>query len=153
MLFRSVRSLLLLGYPDVYHAGDHVPEIRKYKPIGLEGMDDVLIDAMKIKHIHPRDLEILPKGRGWLLIEFGGATKEEADAPAKKLMEALQKQPHPPSMKLVDDPLHEAIVWEVRDAGLGASARVPNEPDTWEGWEDSAVSPKEIGRASCRERV
>src|SRR5438552_11473929 len=29
------RSLLVLGYPDIYHAGDHVPDIRKYKPIGL----------------------------------------------------------------------------------------------------------------------
>ena len=23
---------------------------------------------------------------------------------------------------------------------------MPNEPDTWEGWEDSAVSPNDIGR-------
>src|SRR5213078_1407476 len=34
-----MRSLLVLGYPDIYHAGDHVPEIRKYKPVGLEGID------------------------------------------------------------------------------------------------------------------
>src|SRR5213076_110037 len=59
-----VRSLLVLGYPDIYQAGDHVPEIRKYKPVGLEGIDAVLIDAMKVKHIHPRDLEILPEGKG-----------------------------------------------------------------------------------------
>jgi len=104
-----------------------------------------LINAMKIKHIHPRDLEILPKGRGWLLIEFGGKTKEEADEPARKLMAELQGQPNRPEMKLIDDPEHEAVVWEIRDAGLGASARVPDEPDTWEGWEDSAVSPKDIG--------
>src|SRR5439155_11371143 len=45
-----VRSLLVLGYPDIYHAGDHVAEIRKYRPVGLEGIDDVLIDAMKLKH-------------------------------------------------------------------------------------------------------
>src|SRR5205823_8180335 len=50
-----VRSLLVLGYPDIYHAGDHVPEIRRYKPIGLEGIDDVLVEAMKLKRIHPRD--------------------------------------------------------------------------------------------------
>ena len=140
-----VRSLLVLGYPDIYQAGDHVLEIRKYKPIGLEGIDGVLINAMKIKHIHPRDLEILPKGRGWLLIEFGGKTKEEADEPARKLMAELQGQPNRPEMKLIDDPEHEAVVWEIRDAGLGASARVLDEPDTWEGWEDSAVSPKDIG--------
>ena len=141
-----VRSILVLGYPDVYHAGDHVPEIRKYKPIGLEGIDDVLINAMKTKHIHPRDLKILPEGKGWLVIEFGGNTKEEADAAAEKLMAELKAHPNAPEMKLIDDPLHEAIIWEIRDSGLGASARVPDEPDTWEGWEDSAVSPKDIGK-------
>jgi FAD/FMN-containing dehydrogenase/Fe-S oxidoreductase len=140
------RSILVLGYPDIYHAGDHVPEIRKYKPIGLEGIDDVLISAMQTKHIHPRDLKILPEGKGWLVIEFGGKDKEEADAPARKLMAELKAQPNPPSMKLIDDSLHETIIWEIRDSGLGASARVPNEPDTWEGWEDSAVSPNDIGK-------
>jgi FAD/FMN-containing dehydrogenase/Fe-S oxidoreductase len=142
----KVRSLLVLGYPDVYHAGDHVPAIRRYKPIGLEGIDNVLVHAMKLKHIHPRDLHIMPKGNGWLLIEFGGNTKEEADAPARKLMAELEGQSNPPTMHLVDDPSHEQVVWEIRDSGLGASARVPDEPDTWEGWEDSAVSPNDIGK-------
>jgi FAD/FMN-containing dehydrogenase/Fe-S oxidoreductase len=141
-----VRSLLVLGYPDIYRAGDHIPQIRKHKPIGLEGIDDVLIGAMKRKHIHPRDLEILPKGNGWLLIEFGGNTKEEADALAQELMAELRKQSDAPTMRLIDDPSHEQVVWEIRDSGLGASARVPDEPDTWEGWEDSAVSPDDMGR-------
>ena len=140
-----VRSIVVLGYPDIYQGGDHVPEIRKYKPIGLEGIDDVLVNAMKLKRIHPRDLEIMPKGNGWLIIEFGGNSKEEADGPARQLMADLKRHPNAPDMKLVDDPLQEAIIWEIRDAGLGASARVPNEPDTWEGWEDSAVSPNDIG--------
>ncbi|HJT44744.1 MAG TPA: FAD-binding and (Fe-S)-binding domain-containing protein, partial [Chthoniobacterales bacterium] len=140
------RTLLLLGYSDVYHAGDHVPEVRKYKPVGLEGIDDVLIKAMKIKRIHPQDVTILPPGNGWLLVEFGGNSKEEADAPAKALMNELKSKPNAPSMRLVDNPEHERVVWEVRDAGLGASARVPNEPDTWEGWEDTAVSPNDIGK-------
>src|SRR5439155_1919958 len=72
-------------------------------------------------------------------------TTEEADAPAKKLMAELKAQSNPPAMRLMDDPADEAVVWEIRDAGLGASARVPDQPDTWEGWEDSAVSPKDIG--------
>ena len=142
----AARSLLVLGYPDIYHAGDHVPLIRKYKPVGLEGIDDVLIDAMKLKRIHPRDLKILPEGKGWLLIEFGGNTREEADAPARGLMAELKSQSNPPAMRLVDDPEHAKVVWEIRDSGLGASARVPNQPDTWEGWEDSAVSPNDIGQ-------
>ena len=28
---------------------------------------------------------------------------------------------------------------------LGATARVPDMPDTWEGWEDSAVPPERLG--------
>src|SRR5438876_11457965 len=112
------RSLVVLGYPDIYHAGDHVPEIRKYKPIGLEGIDDVLIDAMKLKRIHPRDLKILPEGKGWLLIECGGNTREEVDAPARGLMAELKPQSNPPATRWVDDPEHANVVWELRDSGL-----------------------------------
>src|SRR5438034_1790819 len=42
-----VRSLLVLGYPDVYSAADHVPQILTFKPTGLEGIDDRLIEDMK----------------------------------------------------------------------------------------------------------
>ena len=41
------RSLLVLGYPDVYQAGDHVPDIMQFEPIALEGMDDRLIEAAR----------------------------------------------------------------------------------------------------------
>ena len=37
------RTLLVLGYPDIYSAGDHVPEIVAAGPIGCEGIDDRLI--------------------------------------------------------------------------------------------------------------
>jgi FAD/FMN-containing dehydrogenase len=70
-----VRSLVALGYPDVYTAADHVPEILQFKPLGLEGIDDLLIDGMKKKKMHPEDFELLPPGAGWLLVEFGGETK------------------------------------------------------------------------------
>ena len=33
----------------------------------------------------------------------------------------------------------------MREAGLGATAHVPGHPDTWEGWEDSAVPPDRLG--------
>ena len=49
-------------------------------------------------------------------------------------------------MKLFDDPSQEHIVWRVRESGLGATARVPGERDSWEGWEDSAVPPERLGR-------
>ena len=140
-----VRSLLVLGYPSVYEAGDHVPEIRRHRPIGLEGMDDRLVNDMIKKHLHPQDVKLLPDGRGWLLVEFGGDTKDEADAQARALMSALRAAGRPPTMKLFDDPAEEHVIWTVRESGLGATARVPGEKDTWEGWEDSSVPPERLG--------
>ncbi|HEX7634709.1 MAG TPA: FAD-linked oxidase C-terminal domain-containing protein [Noviherbaspirillum sp.] len=140
------RSLLVLGYKDVYEAGDHVPEILQYKPIALEGMDDRLVADMEAIHLHPENVKLLPEGRGWLLVEFGGASKADSDAQARRAMEALQRVANPPSMKLYDDPPVEKRIWKVRESGLGATAHVPDKPITWEGWEDSAVPPANLGQ-------
>lgn len=140
-----VKSMVILGYSDIYSAGDHVKEIVPYNPIALEGLDDVLITNMKEKQLHLKDLSLLPLGKGWLVAEFGGESKEEADAQAKKLMKHLGKLPNPPSMALYDNPDREEKVTDVRESGLGATARVPNQKDTWEGWEDSAVPLEHLG--------
>ena len=139
------RTLVVLGYPDAYTAADHVPEILAHGPTGLEGIDDVLVADMKRKDLHPRNIELLPPGGGWLLVELGGESREEADDRARRLMDALKAQPDAPSMKLFDDPREAKAVWKVRESGLGATARVPGQPDTWEGWEDSAVPPEKLG--------
>jgi FAD/FMN-containing dehydrogenase/Fe-S oxidoreductase len=139
------RSLLVLGYEDVYSAADHVMEVLAHKPIGLEGLDDRLIKDMKALGLHPQDVVLLPEGNGWLLVEFGGDTKEEADAKAHDLMEELGKTNDPPTMKLFDDEKEEKMIWKVRESGLGATAHVPNKKITWEGWEDAAVPPEKLG--------
>lgn len=140
-----IRSLLVLGYPDVYSACDHICEIMEHQPLALEGLDDILVRDMTKKKIHPQDVQLLPDGKGWLVVQFGGESKKQSDEKAKKLMKALSKQKNPPSMKLYDDPEVEAKIIEVRESGLGATARVPNQKDTWEGWEDSAVPPEKLG--------
>jgi len=141
----TVRSLVVLGYPDVYTAGDHIMEVMAHHPIGLEGMDDRLVEDMVKMRIHPSQVKLLPEGRGWLLVEFGGETKEEADGRARQLMDALKSQLHAPSMKLFDDPKAEGTIWEIRKSGLGATAHVPGQRVTWEGWEDSSVPPEKLG--------
>lgn len=139
------RCVMALGYPDIYSAADHVMEVLACKPIGLEGVDHVLERNMRILKMHDEDLKLMPEGHSWLIAEFGGETREEARAKACALMAVLRKAHHPPSMKLYDDPLEEEKIWQVREAGLGATARVPGEPVTWEGWEDSAVPPEKLG--------
>jgi FAD/FMN-containing dehydrogenase/Fe-S oxidoreductase len=141
-----VRSLVVLGYEDIFMAGDHIMEIMAHRPSGLEGMDDLLIDYMKKKKMHPEDVQLLPKGKGWLLVEFGGKNKQESDEKAQNLMQDLQqKDKSAPTMKLIDDKAEEKQIWLVRESGLGATANVPGEPSTWPGWEDSAVPPEKVG--------
>src|ERR1051326_7795255 len=81
------RTTVVLGYKDVYAAADSVPEVCKSKPIGLEGMDDVLISNMKKKSLHPKSIAMLPEGKGWLLCDIGGETKDKSNAKARTLME------------------------------------------------------------------
>jgi FAD/FMN-containing dehydrogenase/Fe-S oxidoreductase len=142
---RPERALLVLGYPDIYTAGDHVPEIMEYGPIGLEGIDDRLVNYMKRIKLHAEDVQLLPEGGGWLLVEFGGEARDAVHAHAQRVMEDLRQKDHPPSMKLFDDPAQEEHIWTVRESGLGATAHVPGEPLTWEGWEDAAVPPERLG--------
>ena len=139
------RTLLVLGYPDIYAAADHVPAVLEERPIGLEAIDQRLIDDMKKKGLHDRYLAYLPDGHGFLLAEFGGDSKDEADGKAREAIARLQASAPRPTCKLYDDPDQEQKLWEVRKSGLGATARIPGSPDTWEGWEDSAVPPDRMG--------
>lgn len=139
------RTIVVLGYPDIFSAGDHVPQIMEHKPIGLEGIDEKLINHMKERHLHLKETQVLPKGKGWLLAEFGGRTQEEADQRAKAMVEAIEREEGAPKEKMLSSPDQEHDIWDVRESGLGATAFVPNHKDSWEGWEDAAVPPDRVG--------
>lgn len=59
----AARSLVVLGYPDVFEAADHVVDIMGFKPIGLEGMDDRLVKDLEQIGTSPDTLKMLPEGR------------------------------------------------------------------------------------------
>jgi FAD/FMN-containing dehydrogenase/Fe-S oxidoreductase len=140
------RTLLVAGYDDAPTAADHVPDVLEHEPLGLEGVDELLIEDMTMLGKHRHDLSLLPDGRGWLLVELGGATKEEADDKARALEQKLKRRGGGlRGVKIYDDPKSEEHVWGVREAGLGATAFLPGKPDTHEGWEDSAVPPERLG--------
>lgn len=139
------RVLLVLGYPDVYTAADHVPQVLDAKPIGLEGIDDRLVDDMERKGLHVANTTLLPEGGGWLLVEFGGDTVVQAEDAAHKLMARLRNTAGAPAMVLLTEPAEQHQLWIVRESGLGATANVPGQPLTWEGWEDAAVPPERLG--------
>jgi FAD/FMN-containing dehydrogenase/Fe-S oxidoreductase len=143
---RAQRVIVLLGYPDIYHAADHVPDILPSDPVALEGLDEFLVQNIRTKGgPHEPFLHLLPEGKGWLMVELGCDTKQEALDRAHELMRKLKTAPNPPAMRLFEDEEEQWKVWAVRESGLGATAFVPGKPVTWEGWEDSAVAPEKAG--------
>ncbi len=77
------RCVAVIGFPDIYQAGDAAAFVRDHGPIGLEAMDDKLIEFMRDKHADMTSIKILPEGGGWLIAEFGGDTEKEASDKAR----------------------------------------------------------------------
>lgn len=141
------RTLVVCGFPDIYIASDHLPQILEHKPIAVEGFDRKLVEFMQLKAMMAHNIALLPKGGGWLYVEFGAHSPEEAAEQAKTFAAALR----PLSSDIVietqvilpvEDQKH---LWEVRESGLGATAFVPGRKTGWEGWEDHAVAPERLG--------
>jgi len=142
----ETRAVVALGYPDGFQAGDHVTDILSFKPIALEGMDHKLVDNLKKLQMHMDAVKLLPQGGGWLLVEFGGPSKEDCKKQADAMLAKIKDKENAPTHKYYDDPEKLKLVWEAREAGLGVTAFIPGQKDTWEGWEDSSVAPEKVGQ-------
>jgi FAD/FMN-containing dehydrogenase/Fe-S oxidoreductase len=131
------RVLLVQGYPDVYQAGDAVPEILAAGPIACEGLDEPIIGGLRERRLKLEDLKLLPEGKAWLMIEFGGDTAEEAIQKAKALRG-----------RVVADRGEMARLWAIRETGASATSlnlKGTPGPDPIVGWEDAAVDPLRLG--------
>ncbi len=139
------RSLLVLGFPDIYRAADAVPDVLATGPIACEGMDGKLIDDMLRKGLNVDSIRRLPEGRGWLVVEYGGSDRIESDTKVRAAMRRLGGGPGAPEMRSFDRRDTEIGVWGMRESAVGATAMVPGRPWTGPGWEDSAVRPERLG--------
>ncbi|MGA3056823.1 MAG: FAD-linked oxidase C-terminal domain-containing protein, partial [Candidatus Limnocylindrales bacterium] len=135
------RALLVLGFDDIFDAADRTPEIMTAGPIGLEGFDDRLVEACRRKRLSLPAIASLPKGGGWLLVEFGGETAREAESKARAAAERLGRG----RWRVVVDRARQEAMWTLRESAVGATAVVSGKPSTYPGWEDSAVPPERLG--------
>ena len=125
-----------------------MPLVTSHHPLTCEGLDDTLISLEREEHLAGHALDKLPEGSGWLMIEFGGDTEEEAEDRAQALIDDAQADgDHPkPHVAYTEDPaVEENLSAGVREAGLGATAYPPGQHETHEGWEDAAVPPDRLG--------
>ena len=130
------RVLVVAGFADIFAAGDAVPRMLAAGPIACEGLDEAIIGGLKTRGLRLADIALLPPGRGWVMLEFGADTREEAIEKAKAVPGTL-----------IDDPLLMARIWSIRETGASATALNlgGKGPDPVVGWEDAAVDPMRLG--------
>jgi FAD/FMN-containing dehydrogenase/Fe-S oxidoreductase len=136
------RVLVGFGYKDAFLAADHVPEILEFHPIALEGLEGSMVDSLKRKGAP--NVELLPEGGGYLLVEFGSDHPGECQETARRLIDRMASLPGSPTSRLYTAPQARAV-WQIREAGPRASAFAPGAPPQWDGWDDSAVAPEKLG--------
>ena len=135
------RSLVVLGYPDVYSAAEAVPELLGHPLLALEGVDSTLVEQTRAHRLNKEGLALLPPGGGWLLVETGGETTDEARSASAGLLSGLPKGV---SWREFVEPKQQRAIWTVRESALGATAIRVDGKHNYEGWEDAAVPPAKL---------
>jgi Fe-S oxidoreductase len=101
-----------------------------------------MVDGLRLKGA--ANLELLPAGRGVLLVEFGADAPAAAADAAVRLVAALGRSTRPPAMRTYSVAESKAV-WKLRESGPRAAANLPGAPPRWEGWDDAAVAPEKLG--------
>jgi len=141
------RVILVLGYRDIYAAGDAVPDIMPFRPLAIEGLDERIIGGLRERRLRLDDIAQLPPGGAWVMIEFGGDSPEDATFQAQALIDFYASRNEAPSSWLITDRTTQERIWSIRETGASATTLSldPREPDPAVGWEDAAVDPARLG--------
>ena len=118
------RTLVGVGFSDIFVAADAVPQLLTHTLIGLEGVDGLLLEALRRKQKSLSSLELLPGGDGFLLCEFGSDSQVEADAQAAEFASFVTKTSTHPTARIYTS-AEAKMVWHIRESALGATAFVP----------------------------
>ncbi|MFJ4820169.1 FAD-binding and (Fe-S)-binding domain-containing protein [Streptomyces sp. NPDC088801] len=136
-------TLLTLGYDDVVEAAEDVPEILRFAPSAVEGMDEAIVATMRARR-GADSVTGLPEGRAWLYVELEGDDQSVVDSRAAELLDALKAQGRLTGGRIVESPAERRSLWRVREDGAGLAARLVDGGESWPGWEDAAVAPEDL---------
>lgn len=139
------RTLVVVGFKDVFTAGDHAATFRNLGPIGLEAFHYKVISNEERKGNHPEGVDLLPQTDTYVLLEFGADSKKDANAQAHKAGDNIRALDADHTfIKIFEDDREQESIWKVRENGVGAS-RIPGVEDAWPSWEDAAVPVEQVG--------
>ncbi|WP_297083764.1 FAD-binding protein, partial [uncultured Demequina sp.] len=135
-----VRLTLALGYADMPAAADAVMPIMAHGPHAVEGLDARLVERIRLAK-GARAIPDLPPGAGWLFVEIGADTEEEA----REILARISADAGTDSIRVFEDPREAARLWAIRADGAGLAGRSSDNKECWPGWEDAAVPPERLG--------
>lgn len=136
-------TLLALGYDDVVDAAEDVPELLRWNPTAVEGMDEAIVATMRARR-GPDSVTGLPEGRAWLYVELDGEDAAAVNARAAELLDVLRARGRMTGGRVVQSPQERRSLWRVREDGAGLAARLVDGSESWPGWEDAAVAPENL---------
>ena len=122
------RVLLVIAYPDIFSAPITSPKSWRTNRSASRESTTCWLNTRGAEASTAEGLALLPEGGGWLLAEFGADTDAAAEAQATGLMDALNRSPNPPNMRLFTNREQVKRVWQVRESSLGVISYVPGEP-------------------------
>jgi FAD/FMN-containing dehydrogenase/Fe-S oxidoreductase len=136
-------ALLALGYDDVVDAAEDVPEILRWSPTAVEGMDEAIVATMRARR-GPDSVTGLPAGRAWLYVELDGDEEALVATRAAQLLDTLKAAGRMTDGRVVESASQRRSLWRVREDGAGLAARLVDGGESWPGWEDTAVAPDQL---------
>ncbi|GAB2916440.1 FAD-binding and (Fe-S)-binding domain-containing protein [Paraburkholderia jirisanensis] len=143
------RSLVVVGFADIFCAADAVAHFMRLGPIAIEGLDRGIIRGLQARGLKAEEISLLPDGDAWVVLEFGGDTGEEAAmlaGAAQRYFENGSAGPRVTTRQFLEKAAQSQI-WSIRETGASAVALTvePGKPDPIVGWEDAAVDPLRLG--------
>ena len=136
--------LVVLGFTDIFTAADQVPWILEHRPEALEALPGTLVDLAHSKGV--AGVGLLPSGAGFLIVELGGETRDEARERGERLVGRARQLKECEGVSLLEVRSERDAVWGLRESGLGSGAPIPGWPRLWPGTEDCAVPPAKLGQ-------
>jgi len=140
------RQLFVLGFDDIFIAGDAVPEVMQFSPIAMEGLDWTIIGGLMDRKLRLDEIALLPDGKAWLLVELSKDSAAELERVADAFELAMQQSFRVLSVSRIDA-IDTPRIWSIREQGASATSMSlhPDDPDPIVGWEDTAVDPMQLG--------
>ena len=139
--------LVVLGFDDIFAAGDAVAHIMPFEPIAMEGLDWGIVGGLNDRNLRQKEVALLPEGRAWMLVELAEATTDALADNVKRFVQSMRDNALVRSARTIEEGAEEAAIWSIREQGASATSMSldPDGIDPVVGWEDTAVDPLQLG--------